>query len=161
MALNARNITRCKQMEDSGSGHLDFNQTVGMVTNPQQCTGGFTVRTIATPRDYGLLTAGHCKSNNTQFGYQEAGGGITTATLTYQNEKFDADSDLAWCSPAVAHPTWTIGSMPTPGAFCSASSPRREHWSATTCASTGGGRDIPVAWWPRRLTTLEASAGRA
>lgn len=83
-------------MEDSGSGHLDFNQTVGMVTNPQQCTGGFTVRTIATPRDYGLLTAGHCKSNNTQFGYQEAGGGITTATLTYQNEKFDADSDLAW-----------------------------------------------------------------
>jgi hypothetical protein len=63
---------------------------------PTTCTGAFTVQTTSTiPVRYGLLTAGHCVSDNGIYNYTEAQG-TTTASLTYVTSKFDADADIAW-----------------------------------------------------------------
>jgi hypothetical protein len=75
-----------------GSGTLDFYQ--GMLATT--CTGAFTVRTTGSiPVHYGLLTAGHCQSDNGIYNYTEAQG-TTTATLTHVARKFDADTDIGW-----------------------------------------------------------------
>ncbi len=83
-----------------GSGNLDFVQAGAAA----QCTGGFTVKSVATPVTYGTLTAGHCFpdidaiTGSRLFAYTQAGTSTPVTTLTLVGVKNDAASDVSWAS---------------------------------------------------------------
>ncbi|MCR6700960.1 MAG: S1 family peptidase [Dokdonella sp.] len=77
-----------------GSGRLDFSQGLTLT----YCTNAFVVETIASPKTYGTVTAGHCQADSGTYAYTGVDG--ATHSLSYVSQKFDADTDIRWASIA-------------------------------------------------------------
>ncbi|HEY1077673.1 MAG TPA: hypothetical protein VGE51_13365 [Fontimonas sp.] len=75
-----------------GSGRLDFSQGLTLTA----CTNAFIVETIASPKSYGALTAGHCQADLGTYNY--TGVDSATHTINHVARKFDADTDIGWAS---------------------------------------------------------------